>query len=284
MFYLIASIISSSMIYVIFRIAKNYSCKLTSLITLNYLAATILGIFLFNPLKGDISNITLNWLPYSILLGILFIAMFYLIGNSSQKAGVSVTTLANKLSLVFPVLFSLLYFNEKITALKIVGLVTALIAIILTVYKKDLKKTNLLFIFLPVLIFFGSGITDSVVKYVQAVKIETSETSIFSSLVFFVAFILGSLISIVKKDKISFTHSPTLILGVLLGATNFGSLYFILNALNKSNMNSSMVFSINNMSIVALSAVIGTSIFHEKLNKINVAGILLAIISLYLLL
>lgn len=271
------------MIYVVFRVAKNYSCNLSLLITINYLTATILGFSLFNTEESGIWSNSTQWLPFGILLGILFIVMFYLIGNSSQKAGITVTTLANKLSLVFPVLFSLIYFNEEITILKTVGLFTAFVAVFLTVYKKELNKTNLLFIILPVVIFIGSGITDSVIKFVQAVKINAQEASIFATFVFLIAFIIGLIISLSQKKIQKFSHFPTLILGIILGIVNFGSLYFIINALNKSDLNSSMVFAINNMSIVALCALLGLFIFHEKLNKTNIIGILLAILSLYLL-
>ncbi len=271
------------MIYVVFRLAKNYSCNLTSLITINYLTATVFGFLLFNSEIKNIWGNLIHWLPFGILLGISFIVMFYLIGNSSQKAGITVTTLANKLSLVFPVLFSLLYFNEEITTIKTIGLFTAFIAVFFTVYKKDLKKTNFIFIVLPVTIFVGSGITDSVVKFIQAVKINADETSIFSSFVFLVAFIIGIIISFLQKQSLKTNHFPTLAFGFLLGIVNFGSLYFIINALNKSELNSSMVFAINNMSIVALSAILGTFLFREKLNKTNIVGILLAILSLYFL-
>lgn len=272
------------MIYVIFRVAKNYDCKLSTLITYNYLAATLLGLVLFQPFQSVNLQDSINWLPFGIVLGILFILMFYLIGNSSQKAGITVTTLANKLSLVFPVLFSLIYFNEQISTIKYIGLGTAVIAVILTVYKKDVKKTNLIFIILPLLIFIGSGVVDSIVKYVQAVKISDNEVTLYTIVVFFVAFLCGTLISLIdRKSKLKF-HPPTLLLGFLLGAANFGSLYFIIRALNKSNLDSSLVFALNNMSVVALTALLGTLLFKEKLNRINFAGIVLAIISLYFLL
>lgn len=272
------------MIYVIFRIAKNYNCKLSTLITFNYLAASVLGLLLLNPLKGSDIESTLSWLPFGIGLGVLFIVMFYLIGTSSQKAGITVTTLANKLSLVFPVLFSLIYFNEEISTVKYLGLAGAFIAIMLTVYKKDIRKSNLLFIVLPLLIFFGSGLVDSIVKYVQAVKITDSETSLYTIVVFFVAFICGVMVSLFNKNRSSNLHPPTLILGILLGAANFGSLFFIIKALNNSNIDSSLVFALNNMSVVSVTAIIGTLLFKEKLNRINFAGIVLAIISLYFLL
>lgn len=284
MIYLLSSIFSSSMIYVIFRIAKNFNCQLSSLITYNYFAATLLGLILYQPFQSSVITNAINWLPFGILLGMLFILMFYLIGTSSQKAGITITSLANKLSLVFPVLFSLVYFNEQISILKYIGLLTATIAVFLTVYKKDVKKTRLIFILLPILIFFGSGLVDSIVKYVQAVKISENDVTLYTIVVFFIAFLCGVLITLFKKNKKYIIHYPTVILGFLLGAANFGSLYFVIRALNNSQLDSSMVFAINNMSIVALTALLGTILFKEKLNKVNFAGILLAIISLYFLL
>ncbi|MCY1720008.1 EamA family transporter [Prolixibacteraceae bacterium Z1-6] len=227
---------------------------------------------------------SIHWLPFGIILGILFILMFYLIGHSSQKAGITVTTLANKLSLVFPVLFSLIYFNEHISTLKYIGLGTATIAVLLTVYKKNVKKTNLLFVILPLLIFLGSGLVDSIVKYVQAVKISENEVTLYTTVVFFVAFLCGIFFSAFTKSKKFNFQTPTLLLGILLGVANFGSLYFFMNALNKTHMDSSLVFALNNMSIVAFTTLLGTLLFNEKLNKINFAGIVLAILSLYLLL
>ncbi|WP_319590207.1 EamA family transporter [uncultured Draconibacterium sp.] len=285
MIYLILCILSSSMIYVIFRVAKNYNCKLQSLITINYLAASLLGILLFQPFANDDYPVTLpHWTPFAVILGILFIAMFYLIGYSSQKAGITVTTLANKLSLVFPVAFSLIYFNEELSTIKAIGIVSAIIAVGLTVYKKEITRTNLIYIVLPLFLFLGSGVIDSLVKYVQAVKISDSETSLYTILVFAVAFICGIVVTIVTKTYRQRLNPATLIFGTLLGVVNFGSLYFIIKALNNSGLESSLVFALNNMAIVAFTAILGTLLFKERLNKINFVGVVLALISLYFLL
>lgn len=285
MIYLFLTILSSTSIYVIFRLAKNYSCNLSALISLNYLVATMLGFgFLVDYSNFSVSGIK-SWLPFAILLGTLFIGMFYLIGNSSQKAGITVTTLANKLSLVFPVLFSLVYFGEQISIIKYFGIFTALIAIALTIFKPEIKRTNLLYLLLPISIFIGSGITDSVVKYAQAVKINHSESAVFSGFVFLIAFVISVAINLFRRDaNLKTIHSPTLTFGTLLGLVNFGSLYFLINALNKSSLKSALVFAVVNISIVLLSAVTGRFLFNEKLNKINVAGILLAVVSIYFLL
>nr|WP_321356888.1 hypothetical protein [uncultured Draconibacterium sp.] len=285
MIYLILCILSSSMIYVIFRVAKNYNCKLQSLITINYLAAGLLGILLSQPFANGKNPVTLPlWTPFAVILGILFIAMFYLIGYSSQKAGITVTTLANKLSLIFPVAFSLIYFNEELSVLKAVGIFTAIIAVGLTVYKKEITKTNLIYIVLPLFLFLGSGIIDSLVKYVQAVKISDSETSLYTIMVFTVAFLCGIVVTILTKTYRQKLNTATLFFGTLLGVVNFGSLYFIIKALNNSGLKSSLVFALNNMAVVAFTAILGTLLFKERLNKINFAGVVLALISLYFLL
>ncbi len=283
MVYLLLSIFSSTLIFVIFKLAEKFSCATTLLISVNYVTAFIFGILLFS--KPDISTLkhSFSGTTQAIIVGVLFTVMFFLIGQSTQKAGITITTLANKLSLVFPVLFSLFYFNEKIPLVKIAGLTGAFIAIILTLYKSDLRKTNLLFFLLPLTIFFGSGITDSVVKFAQTVKITHEQTGLFTTIVFFVAMITSFVIAVFNKKVRLKWNAPTLFLGLLLGLVNFGSLYFFLNALNKSDLSSALVFSLNNMSVVILSTLTGFFIFKESLNRVNLAGILLALTSLYLM-
>ena len=285
MIYLAASIISSTSIFIIFRVAKNFACRLNLLITINYLTAALLGYifmmrFSLHPFAQGI-----HWLPFAISLGVLFIAMFFLIGLSSQKAGITATTLANKMSLVFPVFFSLYWFSEQVTTTKYIALATALAAVVATLWKKDIARTNPAAVFLPLLLFAGSGFTDSLIKYIQATQITTGESGAFSTFVFLVAFLCGSALLAAGggKWKRQLTW-PTLLLGILLGMANFGSLYFFINALNMSRLDSSLVFALNNMLIVMLSATAGHFIFNEKMNRVNVAGFILAFVSLYFIL
>lgn len=284
MIYIAAAILSSTSIYVIFRLAKSFSCNLSNLITLNYLVASVFGFGFFMNFSFEKIYLSSPWLFPAIILGSLFIAMFFLIGNSSQKAGITITTLANKVSVVFPVLFSLLWFHEKITVITYIAFFLAFLSIYLILYNKEIRETNRLFFILPLTIFFGSGITDSLVKYAQAVIIPENESAQFSAFVFLTAFIYAIVIALIKNKtlKVQF-YTPTLLLGIMLGLVNFGSLFFLINALNKSSINSSVVFAMVNISIVILSAIIGNLFFKEKLNMINLAGVILAIVCLFLM-
>jgi drug/metabolite transporter (DMT)-like permease len=210
--------------------------------------------------------------------------MFFLIGYSTRKSGVAVTTIASKMSMVVPVLFSMLYFSEKSGFLKISGLAIAAVAVFLSSYRPINKSKGFLLFILPIIIFLGSGITDSLVKYAQTYYIPNNISLLFSTVVFFTALVLGIIYTLVRRNSISASFSLAEIIGgTILGIANFGSLYFFILALNNSKLDSSIVFGLNNICIVLLSVLIGSTIFKEKLTKVNFAGIILALAAILIL-
>lgn len=284
MVYLFLSIFSSSLIFVTFKIAERYKANLVKLITINYLIASILG-FSLNHYPVSFSIILHNkWIPFAILVGILFIVLFFLIGYSIRVSGVAATTIAGKMSMAIPILFSILYFSEKTTFLKITGLILAAIAVFLSIYRPLCQKKNLWPIFIPIVIFAGSGLTDSIIKYAQIHHIPNNLGLLFSSVVFLTSLFAGLVfLSLKQGSKAPVISLAELSCGTILGIANFGSLYFLIMTLNNSGFESSVIFGLNNMCIVLLSALIGNIGFKEKLSKINFAGILLALISIAIL-
>ncbi len=284
MIYLLLSILSSSVIFITFKVTERFKTNLIKLITVNYLVAAILG-FSFNRHPISILNaLTSEWLPYAVLIGLSFIVMFFLIGYSTRLSGVAVTTIAGKLSMVIPILYSILYFSEKTTVLKISGLIMATIAVLLTSYRPVDKAKNLKLILLPLAIFLGSGITDSIVKYAQSYHVSNSMSLLFPAVVFLTALILGLIFILIKPKSISKNISiAELIGGSILGIANFGSLYFFILALNNSKLDSSIVFGLNNICIVLFSILIGFVLFKEKFSRVNFAGVLMAVIAILIL-
>lgn len=284
MIYLLLSILSSSVIFITFKLTERFKTNLVKLITVNYLVGAILG-FSFNHYPIPIIKIfTSAWLPFALIIGLSFILMFFLIGYSTRVSGVAVTTIAGKLSMVIPILFSIMYFSEKTSILKTSGLILATIAVFLTSYKPVDKTKNLLLFFLPVAIFVGSGVTDSIVKYSQNYFVPNSMSLLFSAVVFLTALIFGLTYITLSPKSISKSISVSeLIGGTILGIANFGSLYFFILALNSSKLDSSIVFGLNNICIVLFSILIGTMLFKEKLTKINFAGVFMAIAAILIL-
>jgi len=284
MIYLLLSILSSSVIYITFKITERFKTNLVKLITVNYLVATILG-FSFNRYPISVSGIiTSHWFLYALLVGLSFILMFFMIGYSVRISGVAVTTIAGKMSMVIPVLFSILYFSEKTPPIKIAGLILATISVFLTVYRPISKKKNLWPVLLPLTIFLGSGVTDSIVKYAQTYFVPNDMSLLFSAMVFLTALAIGLIYIILKRKTI--TQSITiaeLTGGTVLGIANFGSLYYFIMALNNSKLDSSVLFGLNNICIVLFSILVGSFVFKEKLSKLNFAGVIMAITAILIL-
>ena len=225
-----------------------------------------------------------NWIAIAALIGLLFIMMFYTIGIATQKSGITVTSVAGKMSLIIPVIFSIIHYNEVLTTYKIAGSILALISIVLTIYKPAKTKVDTNYFYLPLIVFIGTGIIDSLIKFTQEKYLNEDVSLVFSSFVFTISGIIGLAIVLIRKKNIHQLFSlKTVALGALLGICNFGSLYFIIMAFDAKIFDSSVIFGLNNIGIVSLSVLISIGFFREKINKYNFVGIILAITSIIIL-
>jgi drug/metabolite transporter (DMT)-like permease len=283
MIFLWISILCSTSIYLIFKIRNRFDASLPGLVMVNYLVAVILGLVL-NPTPFNISDVlSASWLPIAALVGFLFVIMFLLIGWSSETAGMGITSIATRMSMVIPILFSMLLFGEMVTLSKVLKIVLTFLAVMLAIYHRPDRNLKPLIAFMPLILFIGSGSVDTLVKVAQHHFIPDNDLELFSSTLFAVSFISSLTLLFKRKNEQKLLGRGTIVLGILLGLVNFGSLYFLINALNRSGLDSSLVFGINNLSIVSLTLLIGNMFFREKLSKINWVGIFLSIICIVLL-
>ena len=141
----------------------------------------------------------------------------------------------------------------------------------------NIKKASLIY---PVLLFIGAGVIDTTLKYVQTNYVLSSDTNLFSGILFGLAGVFGIIIYSIKPSPITIRNG---IAGSILGVINYYSIYYLLKALDTKNISSAVVFSINNVTIVALCTLLGLFIFKEKLTYKNWVGIAIAIISIFLI-
>jgi len=172
--------------------------------------------------------------------------------------------------------------------IKSAAVLIALGGVVLTVYRPGGEHPERSVIFIPLLLFVGMGVVDSLVKLAQQQYVSDGETALFSAILFLNAFISGLAAAIFyRKHNRYFLKRAVWGWGLLLGIVNFGSIFFMVRALHYSSplgirMDSSVIFGANNISIVALSVLIGLLIFKEKLSYINWIGIVLSAVSLLL--
>ena len=168
---------------------------------------------------------------------------------------------------------------------KAIGIILALAAVYLVSVKNRsgviLQNRNLMF---PVLVFFGSGLIDTSLNFLQNDFIkDKSLIPLFSSTIFMTAGVIGIMVLVVQKIKgVLFLEYKNIIAGVVLGIPNYFSIYFLVKALRSNLLDSSGIFTINNVAIVIISTLLGIVFFKEQLSLKNWIGIILAVISIAL--
>ena len=282
MIYLILSILSSTVIFVTFKLFDRFKINRFHAIVVNYMVAASCGIIAFKGalIPGEIIN--KDWFLYTVALGMLFIVIFNLMAITTQRSGLSVVSVATKMSLVIPIVFGLVYYKESLGVLKLTGIILALFAVYLASLKtkKGLKidKRNLIY---PLLVFLGSGIIDTSLKYLEDTHVAENEVAIFSSTIFAAAAVVGILILTFQALRGKFVFEwKNVIGGFFLGIPNYFSVYFLVHALRSNILESSGIFTVNNVAIVMTSTLVGIWLFKEKLMTKNWLGIFLAVVSI----
>ena len=280
MIFLLLSILFSTGLFVIFKYFGIYKIDVLKAIFVNYIVAFSMGFF-FAERQIPISEIYLEpWFSGALFLGALFVSIFFVMAMTAQKNGVSVTSIAGKMSVVVPVVFGIILYNESVTFLKIVGIIMALIAVYLSSVKEEKSEKNGTLL-LPILLFIGSGTIDTLLKYIQENYVSDEDVSIFSGSLFGIAGAFAFFILVIKtlKKREAFGYK-NIIAGIILGIPNYYSIIFLIKALQNKNFESSTLFTINNVAIVVVSTLVGLFFFKEKFSVKNKIGVAMAVLGI----
>lgn len=283
MIYLILSIIISTSLFVIFKYFDVYKIDTLKAIVVNYLVAFTLG-FILAEIEFSLAELPAQkWFLGAIILGLMFVSIFFVMALTAQRNGVSVVSVAGKMSVVIPIIFGVVLYNESLSAIKIIGIVLAIVAVYLASVKDDLKKHEKAGLLLPVILFLGSGAIDTTLKYVEINFVKENEVAVFSGSLFGFAAFFGLIILLVQTIK---KREPfglkNVIAGIVLGIPNYYSIVFLIKALQTKGIESSTLFTINNVGIVVVSTLIGLLVFKESFSLKNKIGVALAITGIIL--
>jgi drug/metabolite transporter (DMT)-like permease len=256
-------------------------------IVFNYVVCVVTGSFFMGYFPVNSTTFHQPWFKWALLMGASFISIFNMLGFTTQKIGVAIASVANKLSLVIPFVFSIYLYNEKAAALKLLGIVLALIAVWLTM-KQDKKPgapiAGKWLLFLPVLLFIASGLLDTMVKYVEQTFLNEHNNNDYLITAFASAASIGLILLLILliAGKQRFDYRAILA-GFSVGIPNYFSIWCLLVVLKQYAGNSSAIIPINNMGIVLFSAVMAWMLFKEKLSAINWLGIVLSLVAIALI-
>jgi drug/metabolite transporter (DMT)-like permease len=287
--YLVLCTVMSVAIFLSFRSFSQFRINTFQAIVVNYVVCVITGLAFIG--EWDILSVIdvgASWFPYAILLGILFIFTFYLMALTAQKISVTVSSVANKMSLVIPVAFSLFVFDVELKQFDWVnysGIILAIAAIYLSSIRKksELKMVEGLpkgILFLPVIVFLMGGIIDTLFNYVSYLHLPEGQEAVFSVLIFLSAGIIGILTLFIRNRQLEF---KSFIGGLYLGIPNYFSIYFLVRALESFQNDGAFVFPVLNIGIILFSSFFSILLYREKLTWLNQLGLFIAIIALVFL-
>jgi drug/metabolite transporter (DMT)-like permease len=281
---LILCIVSTTLLFVILKFFNRYRIENLQAITVNYVVAGTLGLLLSGQELPTTAAFGEAWFWGALGMGGFFIIMFSLLALSSQRVGVGITSVANKMSLVIPVVAGVLFFGETLHGMKLVGVVLALVSVTLAIWPQKEAQFDPKYLYLPVLIFFGSGSLDTFLNYMREYRMQQEHFAHFSSMLFFVAATFGMMAILYRKirHRTEFERK-SVIAGIALGIPNYFSIYLLLKALDLPGLESTQVFPIVNVGIVLFSTFLAFVIFKERPSRINLSGVALAALSIYLI-
>lgn len=276
MWFLLLSICASSAIFVIFRLFDRYQVDKVQAIVVNYFVAAACGFAFVIPHKA---LFLFPWFWNAFFLGFIFIGLFVIMARVTAEIGISVAAVSNKLSVVIPILFAYFFLKESITALAWIGIGLSVVGTYLALHSKKSGKSSLL----PIILFIGSGLLDTFLKFNQSMITSDEEFIWFTGTIFLFAGLFGSiyLLSTRKKPLLS---SKNIAWGFVLGIPNFFSILLILQTLAYFNDFSARIFPANNLGVVILSSLLSFFFFGEKRSLINKVGLLLGLFGIALLL
>ena len=281
---LFLAIILSTLILVQFKLYPKFGINTFQSIVFNYITAFLCGFLIFGKEWNSNYLYQGSWLYLAVIAGVLFIALFLVMGLSSQKNGVAMTSVAVKMSMALTLLFMIKFYNESLSAMKIAGIIFAFLGVFLMAYQKKESSSEKSYTWMLILLFVGSAFLDIVLNYFQENEIKNISNPLFCAIGFGIAGLIGIIILGLRLIKgLEKIEIKSVLAGVFLGIPNFFSIYFLLDAYKSSGWNDSTVLSIMNVSIVLVSALIGFVAFKENASRQKIIGLFASVLAIGLL-
>jgi drug/metabolite transporter (DMT)-like permease len=287
MTYLFLTILCTSALFILFRLYSNLKIDIFQSIVWNYITCSITGLLhQYSTLTEVHYGRHMDTVVAASLLGSCFLPCFFLIGTSTQHAGLTPTTMANKLSMIIPAGFAIIAGMAPFSWLQVMAFVLGIVAVYFATQKTaetsiDMVKPNR---YLPWFVFLSAGLLDLAILYINRHIATPESAGLFSLHTFTAAAWWGILILLflLLLKKITF-HPKAILSGIALGIPNYFSVYYLLQTLNYFQHDGSFVFPMLNLSIILFTALISYLFFKEKFTATLILGLALASTSILLL-
>ena len=286
MIYLLLAILGSGVIPVIFRAFAGWRINLFWAIPINYVTCVVIGSFLAGT-GLDLANLARQpWIWLAGVQGFLLAVNFFLLAHTAQRAGVAIAALASRLSVAIPSVLSFILYGDSLTPVKIAGLLAALVALFLcTAPERNSGKLSAkLFHLLPLLVFATFGCYFTILKYLQTYYLDGSNYHSYVMSGFLFAFLLSLAIGFGKGVIVAAEfRAAHVVAGLGLGIVNYIAVYSLIRVLALKGWESSQLYPIYSVGVVAVSTLLAFLCFRERLSRQKTIGLAVGLIAVALL-
>jgi drug/metabolite transporter (DMT)-like permease len=288
MIYLILMVLLNALLAVIFKLFARFKIDNLQAIVFNYWVCVVTGSMFLGDFPIGTESLSQTWFPFALIMGVGFIMVFNLFAYCTKYEGITAATVANKLSLVIPVIFSVFLYSECLSWVHILAIVIAFPAVYLAASvagKEEANSPKVFHLGWVALLFLGSGLLDTAMKFVQQRYLDsTALQAIYTIHIFAIAGFLGTIIILylllAKKIKLSWRN---LLGGIILGVPNYFSIYFMIRMLNSNFLKSSALIPLSNIGVLFTATLFAIVLFKEKVNTKRWIGLLLSLLVIILL-
>lgn len=287
MIYLLLTVLLNALLAVIFKIFPRFKVDNLQAIVVNYWVCVTTGSIFLGDFPIGASSITQPWSPLVLIMGAGFILVFNLFAYCTKTEGITTATIANKLSLVIPVIFSVLLYGERLNTMHLLGILIAFPAVYLAAsVPKSVTGEQKNFQFgWAALLFLMSGLLDTAMKFAEQKFLATPRLqAVYTIHLFAVAGCIGMfiLLVLVITKKVNFALR-NIVGGIVLGVPNYFSIYFMIRMLNSNFLKSSAMIPLSNIGVLFASSLFALLLFKEKMNTKKWIGFGLSLIVIVLL-
>ena len=261
MFYLILSIVASSMLTLVMRHSEGRMKSKTGMLAANYVICMLLAAIFIGP--GNLLPQTEGIGPVlgmGAINGFFYMISLVIMQQNIKHNGVVLPSVFSRLGgLVVPLGVAIVLFSEIPKTTQTIGSVLALLSILVISYEKQQTKAGAKWL------LFLMFITDGMAAVMSKVFEQTANQVLsdhFLLYTFAAALILCIAVILYNKEKIGLID---VIYGICVGVPNFFASRFMLQAL--SELPAVVVYPIRGVGGIVLIALVGVLFFKEKLKK-----------------
>ena len=294
MLYLALTVACSVLLGFIFKLFGRFGVDGFQAIVFNYFTCFCCGWIHLGHFPVQTENFGTLWMPYALVLGLIFVSGFNLAALTVKHFGVTIGQIMQKMSILMTVPFAIIAYGESSGWSKILGFFFALASIVLVNWPsrqkspansdhppKSAAPKNLIWI--PIATWVLAGLLEVLLVRVQNERLTDMSDPTFIITIFGTAGSIGLMIALLgwASGRLKFFWK-NVAAGIILGIPNYGSMVFMLFALN-SGLEGSFVFPVANVGIIVATTIGAVTLFREKLTKLNWLGIVLAVAAIALI-